>query len=481
MAEPAFEVPRRAALLERLHERNERDGHLSPESVAAIARDLRVPVAEAWEAATAYPDFAFEPVTDAKPLCAGLSCRLAAGLAGGGARGSTCRFRCYDAPAPGEEAPFPEEALRAKESLLEPDVDDRAGLEAARHLDADDALQLVAASGLRGRGGAYFPVGRKWEAALGQGRPLALVVNAEEGEPGIFKDRGILARRPHRFLEGLAIAETILRPAITVVFINGHATFARQSLEAAMAEWPAEFDDIRLIRGAGGYVLGEETTLLNAIEGRKPVPRIRPPFPVERGLFGLPTVVNNVETIANLSVLFRDGVEAFRRRGTLDAPGTKLLSVSGRVAHPGLYEVDLGVTITDVLAMAGGSEACAVLVGGPSGGFVPASMFDVSLLPGPLHETGAVLGSGGIVVLGDAGDVHLAAVEMARFNADESCGKCTPCREGTPRLAESLESRDLRGIESLLDAVGEASLCGLGQMAPGPVRSALHFWPELFR
>jgi NADH:ubiquinone oxidoreductase subunit F (NADH-binding) len=347
----------------------------------------------------------------------------------------------------------------------------------------DAALDVVERSGLRGRGGAYFPVARKWRAALAQDRPVALVVNAEEGEPGVFKDRALLCRRPGRFIEGVAIAAQILAPAATIIFINGEARASRQSLESALDAVPWLFPERPvIIPGGGGYVLGEETTLLNAIEGRKPVPRLRPPYPVESGLFGMPTVVNNVESLTNLSVIFRDANE-FASVGTPEAPGTKLLSISGRVRQPGLYEVPLGTSLSDALNLAGGAidgEIAAVLAGGPSGGFLPPSEFHRPLLPGLLHPTGAVTGSGGIIVLDSTSDLRAAALDMAAFNAEESCGKCTPCREGSQRAHDALAGRTLEGMEGLLEVIGAASLCGLGQMAPGPVRSALHFWPELF-
>jgi NADH:ubiquinone oxidoreductase subunit F (NADH-binding) len=477
--------PRRSLLLPALHEAQAKQGWLTPALVREAAALARLPEAWAWEVATSYPDFRFEPPPTAEPVCTGLSCSLAGAAPGPGQCGVACRFRCYDAPAPGAEAPFPEDALRVRGPLLAPESGDAAGLESARRMGRAAALELLERSGLRGRGGAYFPVGRKWAAALAEGRDVALVVNAEEGEPGIFKDRALLCRRPRRFLEGLAIAMTVLSPAVTVIFLNGEAGPAFESLQGALANGGGILPgEPRVVRGAGGYVLGEETTLLNAIEGRKPVPRTRPPFPVEAGLWGMPTVVNNVETIANLAILFREGPEDFRRRGTAEAPGTKLLSVSGLVRQPGLYEVPLGTTIRAVLAMAGGpaqGEATAVLAGGPSGGFLPPQLFDVALLPGLLHPTGAVTGSGGLVFLDETADIRRATLAMASFNAAESCGKCTPCREGTPRVVEMLEERRLDGMEDLLEVIGLASLCGLGQMAPGPVRSALHFWPELFR
>jgi NADH:ubiquinone oxidoreductase subunit F (NADH-binding) len=197
----------------------------------------------------------------------------------------------------------------------------------------------------------------------------------------------------------------------------------------------------------------------------------------------MPTAINNVETVANLSLLLRGGESEFRAQGDAAAPGTKLFSLSGRVSRPGLYELPLGTPLARLLDAAGGpiqGEFTAVLAGGPSGGFLPPSEFHRPLLPGLMHPTGAVAGSGGMVALDSSSDLRLALLEIARFNAHESCGKCTPCREGLPRVVEALESRQSEGLDDLLEVVGLASLCGLGQMAPGPVRSARYFWPELF-
>ncbi len=477
--------PPASDLLSALHEAFSRDGVMLPAAVAESARLAGIPVARAWEVAASCPDFQFNPIPPGDRHCAGLSCVLA-GAATGPSPGATgCQARCYDAPVAGHDGPFHEFAIREAGPVLAPDVFDWQGLDHARAMEHRAALALIERAGLRGRGGAYFPVARKWASALAQGRPVALVVNAEEGEPGVFKDRGILGRRVRRFVEGLAIAMHVIAPAATIVFINGTAGLARTELEAALDAFADALPGRpSILAGGGGYVLGEETTLLNAIEGRRPAPRIRPPYPVEAGLWGMPTVVNNVETIANLSVIFRDGADAFRARGTPEAPGSKLLSVSGRVQRPGLYEVDMGATIDHVLELARGpasSDVTAVLAGGPSGGFLPPSEFGVPLLPGSLHATGAVTGSGGLVFLDSPSSIRQAALAMAAYNAAESCGKCTPCREGLPRALEMLASRQLEGLDELLEVIGTASLCGLGQMAPGPIRSALHFWPELFQ
>ncbi len=476
-------LPPRYHLLTRLHEAHGRTGFLSREAVAEIARTLQIPLAEAWEAATSYPLFRFEAGLVAPP-CGGLSCALN-GAAPSRDPFAGCRFRCFDAPVAGPEKRFPEDRLILAGPLLAPDLTDWDGLQSAQRLGPEVTLDLVEAAGLRGRGGAYFAVATKWRAALAQRRPLALVVNAEEGEPGVFKDRALLQLRPRRFIEGLAIAAAVLQPAVIVVFVNGEAQPMNDAVTAALQEWKALFPvEVVVVPGGGGYVLGEETTLLNALEGRKPVPRLRPPFPVESGLFGMPTVVNNVETIAQLSVVVRGGARAFRSLGTEDAPGTKLFSVSGRVTAPGLYEMPLGTPLRDLVDRAGGAmegKVVAVLAGGPSGGFLPPAELDRPLLPGLMHPTGAVAGSGGMVVLDSTSDLRAAVLAMAAFNADESCGKCTPCREGLPRLLDALQAPTPEvNTNDLLEVVGLASLCGLGQMAPGPVRSAMHFWPELF-
>jgi len=474
----------RSQLLPLLHEAHEREGFLSAGLVARIAAHLRLPAAEAWEFATSFPDFRLEPPTGAQPVCTGLSCALNGAAVEEGGAPVGCRFRCYAAPATGDDVPFPEEMMRLHGPLLAPDDHDMAGLEHARRLGRDESLALLEASGLRGRGGAYFPTARKWSGALAQGRPLALVVNAEEGEPGVFKDRAILCCRPSRFIEGLAIAEEVLRPEEVIVFINGEAPTARASLEASLLAFAGALKVTpRIVAGGGGYVLGEETALLNAIEGRKPTPRLRPPYPVEAGLWGMPTVINNVETITNLSLIFRQGANAFRTRGAAEAPGTKLLSVSGRIKRPGLYEVALGSSLAAVLEAAGGpttGEITAVLAGGPSGGFLAPDEFARPLLPGLIHPTGAVTGSGGMVVLDSSSDIRSAVLAMADFNARESCGKCTPCREGGHRVRDMLTEGRREGLDDLLDVMQFASICGLGQMAPGPIRSARHFWPELF-
>ena len=373
-----------------------------------------------------------------------------------------------------------------------------AGLDAAAGMAPEEIVGVVEASGLRGRGGAYFPVHLKWraarDAAARNGAPI-LVVNAEEGEPGVFKDRGLMEADPHLLVEGIGIAARAIGAPTAYLYINGQADLSAARMELAL-EQAAELGvvgpdaglRVEIRRGAGGYVCGEETVILESIEGRRAVPRLRPPFPTERGLWGRPTVINNVETLCNLPGLFRFGVDWFRDVGSADAPGTKLISLSGCVPRPGLIEAPMGASVAGILRVGGLADPAAaltgVVAGGPSGGLLPPDRFDVAIGPGLLDEAGAVLGSGGIVAFDDRLPVAEVVQIEADYNARESCGKCTPCREGGERLADALRRlRDPAGqtaaradIEELIPLLRDASLCGLGQMAPSPVTSALaHF------
>ena len=366
-------------------------------------------------------------------------------------------------------------------------------LEAALKLGSDAVWQLVKDSGLRGRGGAYFPVGAKWETARDTpAEKKFLLVNAEEGEPGIYKDRHLLEGDPHRVVEGALIAAVGIGATNVVIFVNGEARLSRERLMTALdkarqlgvVHIPTE---VRL--GAGGYVLGEETALINAVHGQRAEPLARPPFPAVSGLQASPTVINNVETLANLPDIVRYGADWFRSVGTTATPGTKLVSLAGAVRQPGLYEVPLGTSLGAILADYGGGasgELRAILVGGPSGSILPPSLLDTSLEVQALQAVGGVLGAGGIVPLTARQCVVCAVHELVAYNARESCGKCTPCREGTQRMLRHFDDlcrgrapRDtLNTIEDLNDVLAYASLCGLGQMAPNPVRALLRHFPD---
>ena len=360
-------------------------------------------------------------------------------------------------------------------------------------------IDAVRRSGLRGRGGAGYPTGLKWAAVAAMAGDNKLVVcNADEGDPGAFMDRTVMEGDPHRLLEGMAIAAFAIGAQRGYIYVRAdyplaiarlrraiEAAQARGWLGSAMAGTPFRFEvEIRV--GAGAYVCGEETALIRSIEGGRGVPRPRPPYPAERGAFGLPTLINNVETLANVPVLLRLGPDAYR-------PGTKVFSLTGHVRRGGVLEVPMGTSLrTIVEEMGGGAPAGrsikAVQTGGPSGGCVPASHLDTPVDYESLQALGSTMGSGGMVVLDDTTDmVDLAAFFMA-FCRDESCGTCVPCRCGTVQLEQFLRKllaqqatrSDLEQLEGLCHTVQQASLCGLGQNAPNPVLSVLrHFRSEL--
>jgi NADH:ubiquinone oxidoreductase subunit F (NADH-binding)/NADH:ubiquinone oxidoreductase subunit E len=364
-------------------------------------------------------------------------------------------------------------------------------LERARQLGSDGVWSLVRDSGLRGRGGAYFPVGAKWETARNTPADQKfLLVNAEEGEPGIYKDRHLLEGDPHRVLEGVLIAALGMGATDVVIFVNGEAKLSQERLLAALeaarqlgvVDVPVE---VRL--GAGGYILGEETALINAIHGLRAEPLARPPFPAVSGLVSRPTVINNVESLANLPDIVLNGADWFRSVGTSSTPGTKLVSLAGAVRQPGLYEVPMGTPLRTIIDEYGGgptAQLSAVLVGGPSGSILPTSLLDTPLDVQPLQAVGGILGAGGVVPLSERECPVAAVRELVAYNSRESCGKCTPCREGTVRMLHLFD--ELRaghadaGVHATLDELNDilafGSLCGLGQMAPNPVRALFqHF------
>ena len=376
------------------------------------------------------------------------------------------------------------------------------GLADALSMSPEAVIGLALEAGLLGRGGAYFPAARKWQAARRvDATRRHLVVNAEEGEPGVFKDRHLMEGNPHRIIEGAVIAAYAAGAGNVVIYINAEADLSADRMAAALAAAKAAGlvgDDvmgsgfscaISIRRGAGGYVCGEETTLLNTVEGRRREPRLRPPFPTDAGLYGEPTVINNVETLANLPGILRGGVRRFASIGLNEARGTRLVSLSGAVRRPGLAEVPMGTTVRQVIDLVGGGVAEGralgfAAVGGPSSGLLPASELDAPLRPGMLHASGVVMGAGGITVFDNRASPVQVAARLSRYNAAESCGKCTPCREGAPRIAEAMDrlaageprGSDLRDLRDLAEIVGAASLCGLGQMAGNPVTSLLHFY-----
>ena len=401
--------------------------------------------------------------------------------------------------------------LMAGVGLVEPcDLDEYilsggyASLDKALRMKPEEVIQEISASKLLGRGGAYFPPSIKWSTALNTDSDNRfLVVNAEEGEPGLFKDRHLMEGIPHRIIEGALISAYASGVTQCYVYINAEAELSAERITCALgqaAEVGLIGDNILdlgfscaigVMRGAGGYVCGEETTLLNTIEGLRREPRLKPPFPVESGLFQKPTVINNVETIANIPIIIGMGASRFSQIGSDTATGTKLFSLSGLVRRPGLVELPLGSTLRQIVYDAGGGDLQGkpihfMAVGGPSSGLLPMSYIDVAMLPGFLHESGVVMGGGGVMVMDTSVPVMDAVKSFAQYNSSESCGKCTPCREGTPRLVELLNnlelstksSEDINKLRDLCEVLNGASLCGLGQMAGNVVLSALHFFRD---
>lgn len=510
---------RRTQGLPALHAAHGLIGWLPAWAVERAARWVHVPKSEMWAIATSYTEFRFaEPAEGTVRVCRGLSCRIAGGrersaeLLGRGVpvEEHECMFAC--AAAPIEAAGHgPVEAALGGAAFAMARNAIPGGLQRVTAMPSADAaswpawtairadadrwtpaavIDLVEEAGLRGRGGAYFPAAIKWrgavDAAPANGEPI-LVVNAEEGEPGVFKDRFLMERDPNRLLEGIRIAAYAIGASTAYCYVNGQADRSAAAMAAALEEARAAGLleepplEIEVRRGAGGYVCGEETVILESIEGRRAVPRLRPPLPVQAGLWGRPTVINNVETLANLPDIASRGAGWFREAGTDDAPGTKVLSLSGAFELQGVLEAPLGTTAAEVIEIAGPAEPLAgVAIGGPSGGFLAPSAFDAPLLPGALDGHGAVLGAGGIVAIPERFGIGEALDVQAAYNAAESCGKCTPCREGSERMRDALrrlrsgDPRARADLDVLIPVIAQASLCGLGQMAPNPLTSARH-------
>ena len=519
---------RRTYLLPALHEVQREYGWLPGAALEVVGAHLRVPKSEVYGIASSFPDFLLnEPTTDThvgddaarRPLPAidadtlvqdGSCSRAVADTAHAPGKHVGCAGNCWQSPAisrdggdtwEGAQQPLwrrPGEARLLRDvGRLEP-LEPRAylALERAQTLGSQAVWQLVSDSGLRGRGGAFFPLGAKWETARNTpAERKFLLVNAEEGEPGIYKDRHLLEGDPHRVIEGALIAALGIGATHVVIFINGEARLAQERLLGAL-EQARQIGAVRLpveVRlGAGGYVLGEETALINAIHGLRAEPLARPPFPAVSGLHASPTVINNVESLATLPDIVLHGTAWFRSVGTPATPGTKLVSLAGAVHRPGLYEVPLGIPLRAIVDDHGGGPAAdlaALLVGGPSGSILPPSALDTPYDVQPLQAIGGVLGAGGVVALSTDACVVNAVRDLVAYNSRESCGKCTPCREGTVRMLGVFD--DIRGgrataasieaIDQLSDILTYASLCGLGQMAPNPVRALLKHFPEAVR
>ena len=380
-----------------------------------------------------------------------------------------------------------------------------AFVEVLKRGDRGWTVEEVKASRLRGRGGAGFPTGLKWEmlAAQPNGRGKFVVCNADEGDPGAYMDRSLLEGNPHAIIEGMLIGAFATGADRGVVYVRNEYPLAIKHLVIALRQarelgllgdniLDSGFSfDLDLVRGAGAFVCGEETALMRSIEGKTGEPRQRPPYPVEKGIDGKPTAINNVETWANVPVLFRKGAAAFARVGTENSKGTKIFSLVGKVKNTGLVEVPMGITLREVVYDIGGGPSGkapvkAVQTGGPSGGCIPAERFDLPISYDSLAEAGSIMGSGGMIVM----DENTCMVDVARyfmkFLKDESCGKCFTCRKGTQRMYELLDDitrgegtpEHLELLGELGEAVKDTTMCGLGQTAPNPPLSTLRYFRE---
>jgi NADH-quinone oxidoreductase subunit F len=360
----------------------------------------------------------------------------------------------------------------------------KAWEKARKKLSPEETIAEVKAAGLRGRGGAGFPCGTKWELARkAQGNEKFLICNADEGEVGTFKDRYILENDPFTLIEGMAIAAYAIGARKGYIYLRGEYHFLLDLLNGAFDQARArsflEDLDVEICEGAGAYICGEESALMDSIEGKRGEARYRPPFPPTEGLMGKPTIINNVETLMNVPAIILNGGDWYSRIGTEKSKGTKVFSVSGDVAQPGVYELTLGSPLREIVTdLAGAQDVKFVQIGGATGGIVPASMIDTPLS----YET--VLGSGAVTVLDQSRDVVDFVSRTMEFLAEESCGKCTPCREGTEVLVEIFGrlkngdgvQEDIQALEDLSHTMMLSSLCGLGQAAPIPVLDTLKYF-----
>ena len=383
----------------------------------------------------------------------------------------------------------------------------RALARVLREMSPDEVIEIVDKSGLRGRGGAGFPTGKKWKATReAKGDTKFVVCNADEGDPGAFMDRSILEGDPHAVLEAMEIAGYAIGAEKGYIYVRAEYPIAVERLKIAINQareygilgkniFGTNFNfDIEIRLGAGAFVCGEETALLESIEGRRGQPRVKPPYPAQSGLWGCPTLINNVETYANIAQIILKGAEWYSSIGTANSKGTKVFALGGNVNNVGLVEVPMGTTLREIVFDIGGGipngrEFKAAQTGGPSGGCIPKEHLDTPIDYESLKEIGSMMGSGGLIVMDDTKCMVCLAKFYLQFTVSESCGKCTPCRIGTKRMLEILEKLtsgegneyDIYRLEKLAVNIKKASICGLGQSAPNPVISTLKYFREEFR
>ncbi len=517
---------RRDLLVEFLHRIQDHHGSISAAHIVALAQEMRLALTEVYEVATFYHHFdVVKDAAEAPPaitvrVCETLSCAMAGAhhlldrlpkVLGPNVRvvAVPCIGRCEEAPAVcvGHNA-FGHATVEnvgacvaanatkapAAQTLIYADYRARGGygtwLECVRgKRDPDSVIKAMEDSGLRGLGGAGFPAGRKWRIVRAEPAPRLLAVNIDEGEPGTFKDRHFLEHSPHRFLEGMLICAWAVGIESVYIYIRDEYHACREmlarELAALQADPPAPLPPIHLRRGAGAYICGEESAMIESIEGKRGMPRLRPPYVAQLGLFGRPTLEHNMETLFLVRDLVAMGAEWFTRHGRRGRKGLRAFSVSGRVGKPGVHVAPAGISVKELIAeycggMLPGHELYAYLPGGASGGILPASLGDIPLDFDTLQPHGCFIGSAAIIVLSQHDRARDAALNMMRFFADESCGQCTPCRVGTAKAVGLMASErwDVTLLDELCRAMADASICGLGQAAPNPIACVVKYFPH---
>ncbi|WP_439686120.1 NADH:ubiquinone oxidoreductase 24 kD subunit (chain E) [Cupriavidus oxalaticus] len=526
------DMPRRRDLLiEHLHCIHDRYGQLAMPHLVALAGELKLSMTEVYEVASFYHHFdvvredadgqiAAPPVLTVR-VCEGIACELAGAralidklpaLLGTDVRvvAAPCIGRCEKAPAAlvgqnpvdGATAATVAAAVQARAVRHEPEphidydayrADGGYGLLqslADGTLDPAAVLCTMEDSGLRGLGGAGFPAGRKWRIVQKEPAPRLMAVNIDEGEPGTFKDRVYLERDPHRFLEGMLIAATVVNVAAIYIYLRDEYAGCRALLAEALRQLRDDppipgLPAIELRRGAGAYICGEESAMIESIEGKRGMPRLRPPYVAQVGLFGRPTLEHNFETLYWVRDIIEKGAEWFASQGRNGRKGLRSFSVSGRVKKPGVHLAPAGITVRELIdeycgGMLDGHAFYAYLPGGASGGILPASMGNIPLDFDTLQPYGCFIGSAAVVILSDRDSATQAARNLMHFFKHESCGQCTPCRTGTAKALDLIRQQkwDLAALDDLSAVMRDASICGLGQAAPNPVDCVIKYFPH---
>ena len=517
---------RRDLLIEQLHKINDTFRGLHERHLVALAKLMNIPMAEVYEVATFYHHFEVIREGEQAPqftlrVCDGLSCEMAGAatlLNKLKASLGTSKVKVVSAPCVGrcEQAPVAvvhqheighasvEKVLAAVQAeATQPVALDYIDLNAyvaeggyallqalnSGQQDAEAVMKAMEDSGLRGLGGAGFPAGRKWRIVSEQAAPRLMAVNIDEGEPGTFKDRTYLERDPHRFLEGMLVAAHVVDIDAIYIYLRDEYHACRQVLEAELQKLKTnsaiQLPMIELRRGAGAYICGEESAMIESIEGKRGEPRMRPPYIAQVGLFGRPTLEHNFETLYWVRDIVQKGPDWFSGFGRHGRKGLRSFSVSGRVKKPGVKLAPAGITMAELIeeycgGMQDGHNFYAYLPGGASGGILPASLSDIPLDFDTLQAYGCFIGSAAVIVLGHQDSARNAALNMMNFFAHESCGQCTPCRVGTEKAVQLMQAAvwDNATLDDLNQVMTDASICGLGQAAPNPVRCVQKYFPQ---